>query len=186
MSVDPEHIAYHEAGHAVMQWLVGWDADLRFMQMRRVPDGATEGGTNAKTPVCKSLSSLRKRLVFLCAGSSAASKKLGHETKDFDTDYDDVCKALAQHFVKISKFPELGPPEAKQAFEEAICKTNELFEVPEIWMCIQAVAELLLSAKPAADGLCVVQAADIFSTCERICGPQFRGNHQSAAWLSGA
>lgn len=42
MAMVPKTIAAHEAGHAVLQWLVGWEADLQYIQMRRVEQGVVD------------------------------------------------------------------------------------------------------------------------------------------------
>jgi len=73
MVMDPETIALHEAGHAVMQWFVGWEADLQFIQMQRVDGGVQKSFMKTSTPNRKTYSDIqvaRKKLLVLLAGAA--------------------------------------------------------------------------------------------------------------------
>ena len=84
MVMNAEIVARHEAGHAVMQWLVGWEDALRSIQIRRVEDGVEWANTDIARPGNYADRRVtRRRVLMLMAGAAATDDLTAHNEKDF-------------------------------------------------------------------------------------------------------
>ena len=88
MAMDPRTVAIHEAGHAVMQWFVGWEADLQFIQMRRVDGGVEKSFMKIPVPDRTTYAdervARRKLLVLLAGAATTDDPTAQHNHSDFD------------------------------------------------------------------------------------------------------
>src|SRR5690242_16385734 len=98
--MDIELAATHEAGHAVMQWLVGWE--LGELQMTVDGANASKASTCCPRLPLPTLSDLRKRLLVLFAGNTATLKRWPGTWND-SGDWMDVLAALHQYFKREMK-----------------------------------------------------------------------------------
>jgi len=71
--MDIELAAVHEAGHAVMQWLVGWE--LKELHMTVKEGFAIDPASECPYPSLESKSAVRKRLLVLFSGNDATRER---------------------------------------------------------------------------------------------------------------
>lgn len=189
MAAIPEHFATHEAAHAVMQWFVGYEAELELIQMRRVPEGATNAAMKAKPPIIHTLSSARSRLLVLFAGSCTTNLRFNCDKQDFNKDWMDIM-GVTKVYLKKSNIKwicsdgySLRDYEANSLLLDVENKANEIVGFQPIAHAITSVADLLLNAPPDFDGFCIVKGAEITSTCLAECGNELRQINKWSGWL---
>lgn len=187
MVMDPRTVAIHEAGHSVMQWLVGWEADLKFILMRRVEGGVIDGYMRAPS-TGKSASTdkrvgRRKLLVLLAGAATTEDPAAQHNQKDFN----DACFVLSALFQRrINWKPGSGVEVMEQEPNVFLQLANEtcksIVRQPSIRNAIEAVAELLLIADCDVGGVCSVGRDQIVKVCQRECG-NIRTQNEWSIWL---
>lgn len=185
--MDIDVAATHEAGHAVLQWLVGWPAgDL---QMTVNGSTATLPSTDCSYPEPHdTVSAVRKRLVVLLAGEEATRRKwpeASHNRHDFEQ-----MQAAIRWYLKIERtgwIPGTGlkidPPEANDLLQEAISTAGQLIGDPLVSRAIDAVAAEFSRAELDVDGKARLSASAVESICERVIGDEFRRANQWLEWL---
>ena len=174
--MDAQTIAIHEAGHAVMQWLVGWESDLEFIQMRPTgPDVVDKGGMKVKPPdrlKYRDDGVARKKLLVLLAGAATTNNLDAQHNKE---DFTEACHVLADRFgEKIGWRPGTGveviQAEANDLLQEANSACNQIVAYPLIREAIEAIAALLLKAETDATGFQKVTGDAIVQICQQTCG----------------
>ena len=118
MVTDPKQVTAHEAGHAVMQWFVGWESKLDKIQMSPVDGRATDGIMIAKSPELDTLSAIRSRLLVLLAGHVAANTRSKTYICDLDKDYCLAAKAVGR-FLKVDAVLK-DPPSITRQFASGV------------------------------------------------------------------
>lgn len=190
MVMDPRTVAVHEAGHAVLQWFVGWEDVLEFVQMRRVDGGATDGGTKVTPPPLSSYSDIRvarKRLLMLLAGGATADDiNARHDRGDWEN-----MQFVFGGFFRAPFLQIVGPEsvhlkdEKQDAFlQDVIAKCNEIVRDARVRRAIEALAGKLLRADPDGDGVGRLSKDDVVRICEQECGG-LRNDNPWSAWLAG-
>lgn len=189
MAANPGHIASHEAAHAVIQWVVGWESELQHIQMRRIEGGATDGGMEATPPVLHTSAVTRSRLLVLFAGHVAARVRFGSGLDDFEDDYTRAVVAI-RRFLKVPSLKRIGrsikleDPVADKLKQDAIDMTERIVTNERVARTIDAVSMLLMDAAADDNGLCIVQGKEIIEVCERECGVAMKQNNLWADWIN--
>jgi hypothetical protein len=188
MAMDPRTVAIHEAGHAVMQWFVGWEADLQFIQLRRVDGGVQDSFMKILTPDGTSFSDervARRKLLVLLAGAATTDNPADQHNR---SDFNEVCMVLSILFqYRIVWKPEMGvavvQEEPNILLQDANAMCNAIVRDPLIRNGIDVVARQLLVAECDADGVCRVCGDDIVETCRRECAA-IRTQNEWSTWLT--
>lgn len=183
-----ELAATHEAGHGVVQWLVGWE--LYGLEMT-VKDGeATKVRTDCPRPSVGSKSALRKRLIMLFAGREATQKPRPGSTHD-KGDWIDACMAAAEYFgLKNVGGPEgtdrvATQPEPNEAIQDAIAKSAEIVRHPTIEAAIEKIAFAFLAVPLDEAGKRRLEGGEVFAICEELVGNEFRLVNRWSEWMAG-
>ncbi|KKL97520.1 hypothetical protein LCGC14_1833640 [marine sediment metagenome] len=191
MPANPRHFATHEAGHAVIQWFVGWESELKKIQMRLVEGGATDAIMHVIPPEVQTLSAARSRLLVLYAGSVASNTRFSTNWSDFHKDWN-LALTVTASYLKLHNLewcPSDGwsvkNREANAILQDTWIKADEIVNHSTLVTTIDAVATLLFDAQPDGKGLCVIYGPEVTDTCERLFGPELRHNNQWSHWLNG-
>jgi hypothetical protein len=142
-----EHIAYHEAGHAMMQEVLS-NGCTEATIMPTSKDGKVDDKAekleiaslghmmpNGELPVSK-----RQRAVAhiaVCLAGGCATEKAGWEPWGTQTDNKQVEQTLDQ----------FDKEERKGILDEATAVCIELLEAPRMWAAVEAIKEMLLTEK---------------------------------------
>lgn len=178
--MNKEHAAIHEAGHAVMQWFVGWGADLEFIKIR--VKGADKsvwespGYMKALEPCVKSKSSACSRLLVLYAGNAVSNNHFGKEMYDIDGDWNLIQKAVGLHFAPETATPVGGTVTrfredyAQALNHRAINITCEIVKNDLFMETVRAVASRLIDQEPDHESWCKLSGHAILEICEHRIG----------------
>jgi hypothetical protein len=175
----------HEAGHAVMQWFVGWD--LKGLQMKVQESNATDVGCRCPSPSLNTTSDIRKRLLVLLAGQ-AATKRDWPESWNNRRDWDFVLLALSRFFQRPTELDgALYPtdPVARVLVETADRKCAEIVAHCSIRRAIDTVAEAFAACKAEESGVVCLSALDAVRICESVVGSKFRLDNPWSDWIAG-
>ncbi|TWT48919.1 hypothetical protein [Botrimarina hoheduenensis] len=163
MAASDKDLALHEAGHAAVLWLVGWEHQLKLIRLKGSGQKPPAEMVPAIQADMTSLSDLRKYLLVMWAGTAATGKN------DFDKDLQDICHAVRRH-LGISKvrtlFP-LGfePPEASALIFEAEKTSLRILGLNGFRSLIEEIADQLLAMPKDSSGYRTLPAADIIQLC---------------------
>ena len=188
--MSPEKIALHEAGHAVMQWLVGWEDDCKFIQMRRVEGGVIESFMKATPPdpvrYKHEADTVKKRLLVLLAGAATTDDMRAQHNEG---DFHDIRGVLAVHFGGLNWNPRRGleivDPLPNALLQEANRQCREIVRLSDIQKCTAAVSEALLQAEPDSEGYCRLPMQDVVKLCLRFCDPAIGKQGNWFNWIHG-
>jgi hypothetical protein len=200
-----ELAATHEAGHTVMQWLVGWEVG----ELQMTVDGANATKLSAccrRLPLT-TLSDLRRRLLVLFAGNAVTMQRWPGKWND-GGDWKDALLALAEYFQRGMKWvacdsrtlfmqrfqPALAPPpeknrtvedpEANLILQDAIARCDEMVAHPLFRAATEQVASAFIGAAPGEDGVTRLEGPAAVAICEAV-GAAFRADNPWSAWMAG-
>jgi len=186
--MDAQTIAIHEAGHAVMQWLVGWESDLEFIKMRPTePNVVDKGGMKIKPPdrlKYKDDGVARRKLLVLLAGAATSNNLDAQHNKE---DFTEACHVLADRFgEKIGWKPGAGVEvvqvEANDLLQEANSACKQIVAHRLVREAIDAIAALLFKAKTDLTGFQKVIRDEIVQICQQTCG-SIRSENLWPGWI---
>jgi hypothetical protein len=142
-----ELAAVHEAGHSVLQWLVGWEP--KGLQMTVVDASATNVVAECPCPGLESTSAVRKRLLVLFAGNAATREHWPASDNNWG-DWQDVLKAIQLHFRRVSEDTEREGERPQSGGRESL--------PPEtvFCTCCDAVSDTTLALALRAGWQCIV------------------------------
>ncbi|MFW6114299.1 MAG: hypothetical protein ACOC7K_01005 [bacterium] len=133
-AMDIELAATHEAGHSVMQWLMGWEAIELQMSVR--DSSASHVSARCPYPSLATRSALRKRLLVLFAGNAATRQRWPESDNDW-SDWNNVLRALQTHFQRPAGIKwtradgrMLRDVEANEVMQTAMSKCGEIVGHP--------------------------------------------------------
>lgn len=182
---DPLSVAKHEAGHAVVQWFVGWEDQIDRIEMRWIGDQATDGAMKPVPKYASGLGALRAFLLILWAGAATTGKN------DFDKDLRQMILAMRPYL----GFPPIGiasinpvrlePDEADALLQDARMRASEVVRFPPVAAAIDAVARQLCEAQPDEIGYVHVSGVEIVATCNAHCDEAARRQNEWLDWLAG-
>lgn len=184
-----ELASVHEAGHAVVQWLVGWEP--KGLQMTVIEGNATKVHAVCPHPSLDTKSAVRKRLLVLFAGNAATLRKWPESWNDWG-DWQDALKAIYLHFQRpdVSKWfvvdgKKLRDPEADELLQAAMLKSKEIVDHPQIRPAIERIAVAFADSKPDFDGTVQHPGAEIVAICEADIGKAFQEMNPWSEWIAG-
>ncbi|XZE35741.1 hypothetical protein SH501x_001281 [Pirellulaceae bacterium SH501] len=184
-----ELAAVHEAGHAVMQWLVGWE--VKGLQMTVVDANASKAAAECPRPSLASKSALKKRLLVLLAGNAATRQRWPDSENNWG-DWTDILKAIGAHFGRpeASKWftadgMSLRDTDANEVLQAAMLKTDEMMNESMLRCAIDRVAAAFVSTAPGSDGVIWLSGADAISICEVEIGIEYRDSNPWSEWMAG-
>ena len=148
MAMDLRTVAIHEAGHAVMQWFVGWEADLQFIQMRRVDGGVQDIFMEISIPDRTTYADervARRKLLVLLAGAATTDDPADQHNQ---SDFNEVCRVLNFLFqCPITWKPGIGVAviqvEPNLLLQHANATCNAIVRDPLIRNGIEVVARIV-------------------------------------------
>lgn len=186
MAIALKHAAIHEAGHAVLLWLVGWEDNLKWIQMRRIDDGADLAKMKFDRRPPESLSAIRSTLLVLFGGSVASCEHFGRFMRDIDGDWHEAQLAIGWHYprklaMRIDNRIGCLDPEADALVRDSLHNANEIVKHSPVKKAIHAVADRLLDATPSSDGFCILPGRDVISICESL----VLWDNPFADWIAG-
>ena len=185
--MDIEIVAVHEAGHAVMQWFVGW-----------VPKGiyvtgsganVTKAETECPAPELSSKSAIPKKLLVLLAGNEATRKQWPNSMNNMG-DWQDIMTAVRLYFGwssydwKREHGMALTDPEANRLLQDARVKTTEILENGPVRAAVDQIAATLKSLTPDSDRNTTIAQAEIAAICEQNIGNEFREANPWVDWMA--
>jgi hypothetical protein len=186
--VDIELASVHEAGHAVAQWLVGWE--LKGLHMTVVGQDATNVYAECPSPPdLDTISAVRKQLLVLFAGNASTRKRWPDSFNDWK-DWLDSNTAIRMHLHRdiewyVTDGMKLRDPEANELVQAARVRSEELVRDPKIRAAIDEIAREFASASSDAVGRVWLPGATAVGLCEKIVGKGFQAENPWSAWLAG-
>lgn len=182
MAASDKDLALHEAGHAAVLWLVGWEHQLQLIRLKGSGQKPPAEMVPAVRADMTSLPDLRKYLLVMWAGTAATGKN------DFDKDLQDMCNAVGRH-LGISKVRALipsgfEPVEASALMDDAQKNSRRTLGIHGFRSLIEEIADQLLAMPKDSSGYRTLPAADIIQLCsakvDRVAIPA-----DLASWLDG-
>ncbi len=182
-----ELAATHEAGHAVMQWLVGWE--VIELQMTVSDSNATKAFTRCPNSSLDIPSDLRKRLLVMFAGNAVTLRKWAGRWNDRG-DWLDVGLAFFRHFKRPIKWVPMEGKAVKDAEANAVMQTalaycNEIVAHPAISPATERIAWAFMAGTPNERGVVLLPGAKAVSICQAEIGDVFRQTNPWAEWIAG-
>lgn len=181
--------AVHEAGHAVMQWVVGWE--LKGLHMTVRDGNATEAAAECPKVPLQSRSAIRKRLVVLFSGNDATRERWP-TSENNQQDWYDALGAIHAHCQRKgaadwvpSNGYALADTEANDRLLESMIKTKEIVKHPAIRKAIDRLADVFAKTSPDAEGRVFLSGTDAVSICEEELGKDFLSVNPWSDWLAG-
>lgn len=184
--MNAQTIAEHEAGHAVIQWFVGWGKDIEYIQMTQVVGGVTGGTMKIPVPDRKTYCDkriARRKLLVLLAGAATTDDPASQHNSE-------ACRVLSVLFgiCRITWNNGTGlavvqkqPNDLLQSAND-ICK--EIVRHESVRTAIQQIAQRLLEAVPDANGVCRVESHVVLEVCQQEC-QELQKHNEWTAWLDG-
>lgn len=187
MTMNPSVVAHHEAGHAVMQWMVGWESEMEFIQMQRVAGGVVNCFMKVPSPNFANYSVesfARRQLLVLLAGAATTDNPRDRHNKG---DFDMTCLVLSFLFSRpISWKPGIGiavVEESPNFLLQAALETCMAIVWHElIQRAIRAVAERLLNSEPDERGVCRIYRDEVVEICQDECA-SLRMQNEWGSWM---
>lgn len=187
--MDIELAATHEAGHAVMQWLVGLETGALQMTVRDA--NASHVSACCPCPPLETMSALRRRLLVLFAGNSATRQRWPNSNNDWG-DWQDVLRALQAHFQRpdgirwfIADGRVLRDTEANAVMQEAMVKCAEIVADPQIQQATMRIATAFAAVPPGENGVVRLNGVEAVSICEAVIGEGRRMVNPWLGWMAG-
>ena len=185
--MDIELAATHEAAHAVMQWLVGWEVGE--LQMTVSETTASEPVTRCPPPPLDTLSALRRRLLVLLAGNTATLSRWPNSWNDWG-DWNRIGEALWRHYGRnilrvMSDGRSFRDPEANAVVQDALGRCGEIVAQPLVREATAQVAAAFLAAPRGEGGLVRLEEPAAVAICESVLGEGFRAENPWSAWMCG-
>lgn len=187
--MEVELAATHEAGHAVIQWLVGWEVIALLMTV----EGANASNVSARCPhpPLDNLSAFRKRLLVLFAGTEATQDRWPGSMNDWG-DWHQARSAAQAFFQRpngITWYPadgrSLRDTEVNTAIQDGLAKCGEVVGHPSIREAIVRIARLFAATPPAAGGKVTLPGSEAIAVCQEHIGEAFRTENPWAGWIAG-
>lgn len=205
--MDIELAATHEAGHAVMQWLV--DLELGELQMKIDGTNASDPSTCCPRLPLPTLSDLRKRLLVLLAGNAVTLQRWPDSWND-DRDWFHSLLALKEHMKldnlawvidrgqsaaeRFRRRNEPQPrevhnrktdsPKANSILQDAIARCREIVADPLFQRAVDQVAAAFIAAPIGDDGVTRFGGPKAVEICDRVIGQGFRAEKPWSAWIA--
>lgn len=185
--MDVELAATHEAGHAVMQWLVGWEVIELLMTVRDA--NASQVSARCPCPGVETTSGLRKRLLMLFAGNQVTLARWADKWNDWG-DWQDALKALGQHFQRpinwlVRDGKKLQDAEADGALQASIKKCEEIVADLRFRAAVTQIAAEFAGVAPDASDVVRLGGSRAVEICEAAIGHEFRIANPWSAWIAG-
>jgi hypothetical protein len=206
--MDIDLAATHEAGHAVMQWLVG--LEVGELQMTVKNGNASAPSARCPDVPVTALSDLRKRLLVLLAGNSVTLERWPNSWNDRG-DWLDALSALKEYLKldriawvindaqtaaeRLMKRNEPRPhevdkrktdnPEANAILQDAIACCREIISTPLFRLAIAQVAAAFVASPPGEDGVTRLEGPAAVAICEKVIGEGFRMSNAWSTWIAG-
>lgn len=188
MTLEIDFVATHEAGHAVMQWLVGWEPG----EVEVTTDdqnGVTHAITQNSHPTSYTLSNFRKRLLVVFGGVSATRGRWPGQKND---QYDWQNAGAALYLFLNRKITTVGgdfrnfqDEEANNLCKEAIEICEKIVDHQLLQSAIGQMAQVLVSLKPDNDSKRRLKSSETVSICEDYIGNEFQAKNQWSDWIEG-
>ncbi len=179
----------HEAGHAVMQWLVGWENIG--LQMTVFDLEASHVSARCPYPSLDTMSALRKRLLVLFAGNTATRQRWPNSNNDWG-DWQDILRAVQDHFQRplgikwiVADGRVLQDVEANDVMQAAMSNCAEIVAQPLIQEAMVRIATAFASVIPGENGTVRLDGGDVVSACEAVIGQEFRAKNPWSKWIAG-
>ncbi|HAW27482.1 MAG TPA: hypothetical protein DCY03_05085 [Planctomycetaceae bacterium] len=188
MSLDFEFSATHEAGHAVMQWLVGWvpgAVEITTDDENRV----TRAVTDNSRPASYTLPNFRKRLLVVFAGVSATRGKWPNRKND-EFDWQNAGEALVKFLgitIEIvgSDFSQFKDEKANQLCQTAIEICEEIVNHDLFQGAVDQIVQGLIELEPDDKNKRRLVSSETVSICENCIGEEFQAKNQWSGWMEG-
>lgn len=185
--MDVELAATHEAGHAVMQWLVGWEVLELLMTVRDA--NASQVSARCPCPGVESTSDLRKRLLVLFAGNQVTLERWAGKWNDWG-DWQDVLKALGQHFKRpinwiVSDGKMFRDGEADRVVQYSINRCEAIVADARFKAAVSQIAVEFAGASAGANEVVRLDGSRAVESCIAIIGDEFRQANLWSAWIAG-
>jgi hypothetical protein len=185
-----ELAATHEAGHSVMQWLVGWESVELQMIVR--DSNASCVSASCPYPSLDSLSAVRKRLLVLFAGNASTRQRWPDSNNDWG-DWRDVLSALQKYFQRpsgIKWFAGDGyllrdDTEANDVIQSTMSKCTEIIAHPPIKEAVIQIATTFAQITPDESGAVRLKGRAVLLICESVIGEPFRLVNPWSDWIAG-
>ncbi len=171
-----------------MQWLVGWESNLEFIQMRPTgPDVVDQGGMKIKPPDRSTYNddgvARRKLLVLLAGAATTDDPDAGHNKEDFE----EACRVLYVRFGKgitwnAGAGVEVVQGEPNDLLQKANSACKKIVTCQPVRAAIQAIAALLLKAVTDETGFQKVTRDEIVQICQEKCG-NIRSENLWPGWI---
>lgn len=188
MAMNPNTVSVHEAGHAVMQWLVGWEADCHYIQMERVEGGVINGFMKIPPPdreCYRELGTAKRKLLVLLAGAATTDDPAAQHNQ---LDFQEACFVLNFLFAvrigwKNGTGVEVTQPGPNALLQEANMWCKAIVREKPVRAAVDRLADELLRATPNDKGICRVMNPEIIEICEQSCGSAIREQNSWSAWI---
>lgn len=181
MTLEIDFVATHEAGHAVMQWLVGREPGEIVIGTSRL--------TLNERPESNTLTELRKRLLVVFAGGSLTLKKWPDRKGDY-YDWQNAAFALSTFLGYPTKLVggnvrKFQDEKAIQLSQDAIDICKEIVNHDLFQLAIDQMVKRLLELEPDGRNTIKLAGSETVSICEAYIGKEFQAENQWSDWMDG-